>query len=341
MKIIITYLLIFLHPCLVFCQDTSFVAKHFFPAPVRNVFTAKNAVYVKTGDGLYKLEGSKWKLQKMKFEKSYVFYDNGFVEADYFPNKYIFNIASMAYLIPVKTTLSASKADLDDRLFVSSGGSLFEYSINANYSNYYKDCSIRNVYLEDSFKVVSSYSGIFINDTVKVPDPGYANGYLSKIRGKYYLSSDHLYEFIPPAGFKEIESGDNVFAGYSRKLVEYRNEIYSMNTKSVNRLDSNFELQPIHQGFEYYDMEVVENKLLFCTQSGEVFIYDGLKVRQLLKLKSRIRDIYQFKNTVYLSTEEGVYAFEGLDPAHYQPVGENTFYCHGLSGCYAKYLDFN
>lgn len=312
-------------PCLAFCQDTSFVAKHFFPAPVRNVFNAKNAVYVKTGDGLYKLEGSKWKLQEMKFEKSYVFYDKGFVEADYFPSKYAYNTVPMAYLIPVKTTLAASKADLEDRLFVSSGGSLFEYSINANYSNYYKDCSIRNVYLEDSFKVVSSYSGIFINDTARIMEPGYSNGYLSKVRGKYYLSSDHLFEFQPPAGFKEIESGDNVFAGYSRKLVEYRNEIYSLNTKSVNRFDSNFELQPIHQGFEYYDMEVVGNKLLFCTQTGEVFSYDGQNVHQLLKLKTRIRDIYQFKNTLYLSTEEGVYSLQGMDPSTVSLLANTPF----------------
>jgi AraC-like DNA-binding protein len=290
------------------------VAKHSFPTPVRNVFTANNSVYVKTGDGLYKLEGSKWDLQKIKFEKSYVFFNNGFVETDYFPESHIFDVASMAYLIPLKSTLSASKADLGDRLFVSVGGSLFEYSINKNYSHFYADHSIRNIYLEKGFKFVSTYSGIFINDTIKITDPGYSNGYFSKIRGKYYLSSDHLYEFRKPAAFNQIVSGDNVFAGYSRKLAEFRNEIYSLNTKSVNRVDSNFDLLPIHQGFEYYDMEIVGDKLLFCTQTGEVFVYDGQNVQLLLKLKTRIRDIYQFKNTVYLSSEEGVYSVEGLDP---------------------------
>jgi AraC-like DNA-binding protein len=277
------------------------------------VFTAENAVYVKTGDGLYKLEDNKWELQKMKFEKSYVFFNKGFVEADYLPNSYEFDVKQMAYLIPLKSSRSASKADLDDRLFVSVGGALFEYSINDNYRHYYSAYSVRNIYLEKGFKLVSTYSGIFINDTVKITEPGYANGYFTKIRDKYYLSSDHLYAFNPPAAFTQIASGDNVFAGYSRKLVEYHNEIYSLNTKSVNRVDSSFELQPIHQGYEYYDMEIVGDKLLFCTQTGEVFVYDGQNVRQLLKLKTRIRDIYQFKNTVYLSSEEGVYTVEGLD----------------------------
>jgi AraC-like DNA-binding protein len=314
MKITIVYFLLIIYPCLIFCQDTNFIAKHFFTTPVRNVFTAENAVYVKTGAGLYKLKENKWELQKMKFEKSYVFFNKGFVEADYLPNSQLFNSEPMAYMIPLKSSLSASKADLDDRLFVSVGGSLFEYSINNNYSHFYSAYSIRNIYLEKGFKLVSTYSGIFINDSIKITDPGHANGYFTKIRGKYYLSSDLLYELHPPADFRQIISGNNVFAGFSRKLLEYRNEIFSLNTKSVNKVDSNFELEPIHQGYEYYDMEIVGDKLLFCTQTGEVFVFDGHKVQQLLKLKTRIRDIYQFKNTVYLSSEEGVYTIQGLDP---------------------------
>ncbi|MGL6266720.1 MAG: hypothetical protein ACRC2O_02300, partial [Chitinophagaceae bacterium] len=219
----------------------------------------------------------------------------------------------MTYLIPQKALLESSKAEINDRLFVAAGGSLFEYAIDDNYMHFNADYSIRDIYLEDGLKVISSYSGIYINDSLRASSPVYSNGYFSKIRDKYYLSADHLYEFVPPASFKQIPSGDNVFAGYSRKLVEFRNNIYSLNTKSVNRLDSSFELQPIHQGFEYYDLEVVADKLLFCTQTGEVFIYDGRQVQQLIKLKTRIRDIYQFKNTVYFSSEEGVFTINGLD----------------------------
>ena len=321
----IIYLLLIFYPCLTFSQDTAFIAKHSFSTPVRNVFTAENAVYVKTGDGLYKLEGTKWELEKITFEKSYVFFEKGFVEADYLPDRYVFNATSMAYLIPLRSISAASKAEIDDRLFVATGGALFEYSINKNYRHLYADYSIRNIYIEGRFKLVSTYSGIYINDTIKITDPGYANGFFSKIRGKYYLSSDHLYEFSQPASFKQISTGDNVFAGYSRKLVEFRNEIFSLNTKSVNRFDSSFELQPIHQGYEYYDMEVVGDKLLFCTQTGEVFVFDGHNVSQLVKLNTRIRDIYQFKNTVYFSSEDGVYTVQGLDPASLIQLAKTPF----------------
>lgn len=313
MKVILLYIFIFLSSSFVKSQDTVFVSKHLFSTPVRNVFTVNDALYAKTGGGLYKLVGDKWELQDMKFTKAFVFYDNGFFEADYLLNKYLFNADPISYLIPQKSITNASKADLGDRLFISAGGSLFEYAVNNNYRHYYEGVSIRDIFLEDGFRVISSYAGIFVNDTLKKGEPGYSNGYLRKIRNRYFLSADHLYEIIPPSEFRKIPSGVNVFAGYSRKLVEYRNNIYSLNTKSFNLVDSSFNLLPIQQGYEYYDMEVVGDKLLSCTQTGEVFMYDGQKVLQLVKLRTRIRDIYHFKNTVYLSTDEGVYTIDGLD----------------------------
>jgi AraC-like DNA-binding protein len=313
LKVSLVYFLIFLCPYLARSQDTVFVSKHQFSTPVRNVFAFNDALYVKTGEGLYKLEGEKWVLQQMKFTKTYVFFDKGFFEADYLLNKYLYNADPISYLIPQKSITSATKADLGDRLFISAGGSLFEYAVNNNYRHYYEGVSIRDIFLEDGFRVISTYSGIFVNDTLKKGEPGYSNGYLRKIRNKYFLSADHLYEIVPPAEFRKIPSGVNVFAGYSRKLVEYSNNIYSLNTKSFNLADSSFNLLPIQQGYEYYDMELVGDKLLFCTQTGEVFMYDGQKVQQLVKLRTRIRDIYQFKNTVYLSSDEGVHTIEGLD----------------------------
>jgi AraC-like DNA-binding protein len=306
-------------------QDTTFVAKHFFSTPVRNVFKVNDELYVKTGDGLYRLDGEQWELQKMKLEKGYVFYDKGFIGADYLPSQYMSDVRQMAYLIPQKSLANSSKVDIGNRLFVSAGGSLFEYSININYWHIYEGYSVRDIFLEDGFKVISTYAGIFVNDSMKLPEPQYSNGYLRKIGGRYFLSSDNLYEFKPPAEVRKIPSGVNVFAGYSRKLIEFQNNLYALNTKSVNKLDTAFNLLPIHQGHEYYDMEVIGDRLIFSTQSGEVFVYDGNKVQLLAKLDTRVRDIYAFKNTIYLSSDKGVYTIEGLDPKTLNQFLETPF----------------
>jgi AraC-like DNA-binding protein len=306
-------------------QDTNFVQKHTFPAPVRNVFALEQKVYARTGDGLYILEGDRWKKSKVEFKKTFVFYDKGFFESDFMPNKFEFDPKPMAYMIPQRSILSASVADLGDRFFVSAGGSLFEYSVNKFYRRRYHGASIRHIYLEDGLSVISTYSGIFINDSLKAAEPDFSNGAFCKIRGRYYLCCDPLFEFVPPAGFRRIPSGVNVFAGYSRKLVEFRNQVYALNTKSVNLLDSSFQLTPIHQGLEYFDLEVVDNELVFCTQTGEVLAFDGQKTRQLCNLESRVRDIYHFGSMVYFSTDRGVFTMQGLKPESLNQLTQTPF----------------
>lgn len=306
-------------------QDTVFVQKHHFSTPVRNVFTANNTVYAKTGDGLYKRTGQTWKREPIEFSKPYVYYENGWVEEDFLPQRYTFDPEPMAHLIPQPSLMGPSKADAGNSLFVSAGGSLFEYSINKHYRHVYGNRSIRNIYLEQGLKLVSTYTGIFINDSLRAAEPYYANGYFCRIGGKVYLCADHLYEFVPPAGFRDVSSGFNLFSGYSRKLVDFNGVTYSLNTKSVNRFDSLRQLEPIHQGFEYFDLEVFGNNLLFCTQTGEVFSYNGLQTSPVLKLRSRIRDLFIFRNTVYVSSDEGVFTFNGKDSASVKQIATTPF----------------
>jgi AraC-like DNA-binding protein len=283
-------------------------------------------VYAKTGDGLYKRTGGTWKREPIEFTKPFVFYENGWVEEDFLPQRYAFEPGPMAHLIPQASLTSASKADAGDILFVSVGGSLFEYSINKHYRHVMGRHSIRHIYLEPGFKLVSTYSGIYINDSLRAKEPPYySNGYFSRIDGKVYLCADHLYEFSPPDSFRDVPSGHNLFSGYSRKLVNFNGVTYSLNTKSVNRFDSLKELEPIHQGFEYYDLEMFGNNLLFCTHTGEVFSYNGVQTSTVLKLQSRIRDLFIFRNTVYVSSDEGVYSFNGKDSASVKQIAKTPF----------------
>lgn len=314
----ITILVIAAFSCLpihVFSQDTSFVQRHAFESPVRNVFKAGLDIYVKTGNSLFRWKDGKWQKDDRSFRKSYVFFENDFFEADYLPNKYIFDAKTMAGLIPQYSLSSATVATNGNGFFLAVGGSLYEYVVNKDYVRRYNKMSIRDVYFEKGLQVVSTYSGIIINDTLIAREPGYSNGPLCKVKGKYYLCSDQLYAFIPPDSFKVVESGENVFAGYSRKVIEYKGRMFSLNTKSVNWFDDSLIMQPIHQGYEYYDMEVVQGKLLFSTQSGEIFQYDGTKTTLLCQLKTRVRDIYTDLDLVYLSSDEGVYTIRQLQPS--------------------------
>jgi AraC-like DNA-binding protein len=296
-----------------FCQDTLFICKHPFEKPVRNVFIANNEIYVKTGDGLFKKGESEWELEKSNFTKTYVFFKNTFYESDYLPNSFVFNAKEMADLIPQHSLTNATMATKDNNLFLAVSGNLYEYSINPYYSHTYNGYSIRDIFIEDNLSVVSSYSGIFINDSIKLKNVGYSNGSLSKINGEYLLCYDNLGKIVLPNQFEKIQNSENSTSGKIRKLIQWKGKYVSQNTGSINFFDSTKSLVNIHSGYEYLDLELINDKIIFCTYTGEVFSYDK-NVNLLLNLKTRIRDIYHNNNKTYFCTDKGVFLIENEDP---------------------------
>lgn len=296
-------------------QDTVFVQRHPFDSPVRDVFKADKELFVKTGKGMFRLENDKWISHPSEFTKPFVFYENDFFEADFLPNKYIFDPKGMADLIPQHALSTATVAETEHGFFLAVAGSLYEYAVNKNYGTTYNRMSVRDIFFDRDLKVVSTYSGIFINDTIQARSPRHSNGPMCKVKNRIFLCADQLYEFIKPDSFRVIPSGENAFAGYSRKVIEYMGRMYSLNTKSLNVFDSAMEMRPIHQGYEYYDMEVVQGKLLFSTQTGEVFMYDGQKTSLLAKLATRVRDIYSESGIAYFSSDKGVFTIRDLKPS--------------------------
>jgi hypothetical protein len=294
-------------------QDTVFISKHNFNSPVRNVFIAKDEVYVKTGTELYKMSGEKWESIANAFKKSYMFYDKDFFETDFPPTQYLFDVSSMAHLIPQTSLSNPCKVTKHDRLYISVGGSLYEYQINPYYNHQFKGYSVRNHFKEKGLSILSTYSGIFINDSIRATGPGYSNGVLSKIKGQYFLCADFLYRFIKPAQFEIVDSTDISNTGYYRKLIFWKGHVYAQNTKTINIYDSLQGLTTIHQGYEYSDLEPIKDSLYFCTTTGEVFRYANGKSEQLINLNTRIRGIYHQRNKTFFSSDQGVYTIENGD----------------------------
>ncbi len=315
MKFNYLLLLFFLIPCSTICQDTVFFAKHHFSTPIRNVFNAGNDIYTKTGDGLYKLTDNGWELLETRFKKTYVFYDNDFFEADYLLNQFTFYAKSMAHLIPQVSLSNGTMAKKGNRMFVSVGGSLFEYIINPYYRHSMESYSIRDIFIEDSLKIISTYSGIFINDSIRAKKPDFSNGALCKIGDRYFLCSDLLYEFTKPANFNSINGVESVSLGLIRKLVYLNGQIYTQNTRTINLYDSLNGIKTLHDGFEFYDLEVFKGKLISCTATGEVFTYKNGNPMLLFDINTRIRDIYPFRDLLFFSSDQGIYTLKNGDPS--------------------------
>jgi hypothetical protein len=325
LKIKYLILLFFINPCLSISQDTAFLAKHNFPTPVRNVVKAGDDVYAKTGNGFYKHTGEGWELLESGFKKTYVFYDNDFFEADYLISQFTFYAEGMAHLIPQVSLTNGTIAKKGNHLFVSVGGSLFEYIINPFYQHTYQNYSIRDIFLEDNLSIISTYNGIFINDSIKAEKPSYSNGSLCKIGGRYFLCSDKLFEFTRPSNFTQINEAESVSAGLIRKIIQFGDKIYTQNTRTINLFDTLAGLRTLHDGYEYFDLEVFNNNLIFSTSTGEVLSYNNGFAKQLFDINTRIRDIYPFRELLYFATDLGVYTLKNEDPTTLTRIAELPF----------------
>lgn len=303
-------------------QDTIFVNKHHFTSPVQNVFEAKESVYAKTTLMLYRFEKGNWEPVEDQFTKPYIFFNENFYESDFIPDSELFDLSAVRDLLPQKGQFIATSAIIDSRLFISSGGELFEYEIRDHYSRSYHNNSIRDIYIEDSLKVISTYSGIFVNDSIRLEEPHYSNGPLSKIDSIYYLAWDELSLFFPLDSIVTIPKATGLFSGKVRKIISWNEQVYALHTKSISQMSSNFDLNPLHQGLEYLDLESYDSGLVFSTTQGFCLSWKENKIDTLASLNTKIKDLYPLKNRLILSTDLGVFEILDGDPSTIKQIAK-------------------
>lgn len=306
----------------IFGQDTLFINKHSFGSPVQNVFKGNEQVYVKTSKAVYLLEDQDWKILEMKFSKPYVFYDGNFYESDFIPDAKLFDVGPMSDLVPQRGKFIATAVRQGSRFFLASGSDLFEYEIRDHYSRTYPNHSIRDIYIEDGLKFIATYSGIYVNDSIKLEQPNYSNGPLTKIDSIYYLPWDEVSQFFPPDSMSLIPNRSNSFTGKARKIIQFKGEPYAIYTKSLCRILPGFELQSLHQGLEYLDLEVFGNALVFSTVEGLVLSLTEKSLDTLAQIPSKIKDVYPAGDFLYLASDVGVYRLKGLDSSSLALIAE-------------------
>ncbi|NVJ86507.1 MAG: helix-turn-helix domain-containing protein [Algoriphagus sp.] len=310
MRLLLTLLSFLLLWNSAFSQDTLFVNKHQFISPVQNVFDAEGRVFVKTTGQLFQLEGDNWIPFEQQFSKPYVFFKDNFYESDFIPNSELFDIYPIKELVPQRGKFIATAARVGSRFFVASGSELFEYEIRDHYTKTYHNRSIRDIFLEDSLKVISTYSGIYVNDTIRLKEILYSNGPLSKIGGKYYFAWDEISLFFPPDSVFLIPNGTSRFSGKARKIISSGEDLYTLHTQAVSKVLPGFELQPIHQGLEYLDLEEFQDGLVFSTFQGVCLKWDGNRIDTLAVLPAKVKDIYPVGDRLILSSDSGVFEWK-------------------------------
>lgn len=294
-------------------QDTIFVNKHAFNNPVQNIFKGNEKIYVKTSQSVYELNDGEWEVLDLNFSKPYVFFKEGFYESDFIPNSEVYDISLIKELVPQRGKFIATSARKGSRFFIATGSALFEYEIRDFYTRSYANHSIRDIYIDDSLKFIATYSGLFVNDSIRLTSTNYSNGPLVKIDSVYYLPWDEVSILIPPDSLVLTPIESNSFTGKARKIIPYQGQKFGLFTRAVCKILDGFELQSFHQGLEYLDLETFQGSLIVSSEEGLCLALTENSLDTLAQLPATIKDVYPSGEFLYLASDVGVYRLNGLD----------------------------
>jgi len=193
-------------------EDTTFIRR--LPISegifVQNITSDLHNLYVRTSDSIYKWDKGELTFFSLGHNKF------SWLESD--PNGYYWNHTDYIdetkqarnniaeYLLPGKSNTTMNMALIgNNSLYVCYGGMVLEYRINREYTRVHKGRSIRNIYAENGFRMISTYSGVFLDTNYQIfstenlgdKPEFYSNGKFCKIDSLYFLCQHDLLIYNP------------------------------------------------------------------------------------------------------------------------------------------------
>ena len=138
-------------------------------------------------------------------------------------------------LIPGIYNYTTTTATVGNYLYVCYNGLVLEYKITPEFTRIHRGNSIRHIYTEPGFRVISTYNGIFIDtifdqfSNLKIDEKitRYSNGEFVKIDSLYYLCQDNLITYNRiTSELKTIINTEGT--PRFRKLLKYNNKVYGL-----------------------------------------------------------------------------------------------------------------
>lgn len=303
-----------------FGQDTTFVRSLPLPIYVNNITTDGSQLYIRSKDSIYT-----WVNDQLKYETAgelkyswvtkqkskTILTHSKWVSKSRRPNR-----LKIERFLPVSTwNQNTTMATLGSHLFICSNGIIFEYQVRDYVKLTLRGSSIRHIYSEPFFRVVSSYDGIFIDtiwsnygEIVEDNLAKYSNGTFKRIDQEYLLCQDNLLSFDRSTyKFKTriITEGQPRF----RDIFKFSGRILGLMTKGLCQVDlSRNEINEYILSNETISgYVIVGDHLYLSTQGGKVFkLDDQLNIEQSTFIQ-KANNIVAFKDNLILCTNDGLY----------------------------------
>ncbi|GEM_PF-2403540 len=309
-------------------QDTIFLRNYTLDEPVLNVDGVGDYIIARTTTKIYRLNedeefeeilrvdpvktGKHTWVGKKDRRGNYSTY-----HTDYLPPSKIIPYYPVGNFLPGYHHANITLAKDGNTYYVTFRGNILKYTIKDFYKIYNRWESVRDVYIDDSIKITSTYSAIYKDSAYEVfgfdtlKGVSYSNGEAAKVKGKYYLCVDDLYKLENNQWVKQQFEKD--LKPSLKKLSVYRNETYYLSLHAFGRIDLNTNrfIDTILQEskYEYFDIEWVNNRGYVTNENGFLYVYEKDNPVKSVNIGSPIYDINISANRseAILSCKDGVY----------------------------------
>lgn len=324
MKHNLFFLALFMVLELAYGQDTIFV-KSLAIKNVSNVTTDGENLYARVNNTLLRYNPTEDNFKKefnceLKF--SWLVYDNAIDSYVMMNTKYIpadkgLDCSRFERLLPGICNKNASMVKVQDLLYFAVNGKILQYRINEDYKVIHRNKSIRHIYLENGNRVISTYSGIYIdsvsNQFSKSPvgdSNMYSNGEFTKIGDRYFLCQDNLLEYNPvQSKFETILKTEN--GPRLRKIIEYKSNLYVMYDTALGILNLNDKTQNrLLRNDIFTDIIEFEDKLLACSKTGNIYEIKAENDIKTYAFDKSFNDLCVRNNSLFVSTDNGIFELD-------------------------------
>jgi AraC-like DNA-binding protein len=306
-----------------FAQDTTFVRSLPINSTVRNIDSDGEFLYLRFEDKFYKWKNNKLSfVQEGKFKYSWVNFDvkrNSIVIShnDIIMQNKINSAKKMENLIPGTYNYTITTAMVGNYLYMCYNGLVLEYKISPEITKIHKGNSIRHIYTEPGFRVISSYNGVFIDtifdqfSNLKIDEKvtRYSNGEFVKIDSIYYLCQDNLITYDKSTRkLKTIINTEGT--PRFRKLIKYNNKDFALYNNAFGEIDLKTGKRTYMIDDEFTDFIVFNDKLYISSLSSVLYELNLEGGVSKYNFKAPINDLSIFGNDLLIGTGSGLFSFK-------------------------------
>lgn len=307
-------------------QDTTFVRSLPLDSAVVNIDSDGDLLYLRFEHNLYSWKNEQLRfVQQGKFKYSWVSFDSKRNQTVINHNNVIGfadtkSAQTIGSLIPGEYNYTTTVTLLGDYLYVCYNGIVLEYVIRPGFTRKHKGNSIRHVYSEPGFRVISTYNGIFIDTIFNVfneariggDQAAYSSGEFVRIDSTYYLCQDNLLVYDwDSRNFTTLINTEG--SPRFRRLLNFDNRTFALYGTAFGELNLESEKREYLLEDEFTDFLDFNGKIYITSLNSLLYEVDRLGNVVTIPLSSPGNDLMIYQDELYIGTDHGLFRFKNQE----------------------------